>query len=224
MKLRIGTWNKEGRWSHDHHLLLQRQMCDVWLLTEAPERIEMQGYETNFSLAEFAQGVRWAAVAAIRSERPVQQPDPHPASAAVRWGGTTYISSVLPWNSSGSFWPWAGDTTAGKTEAALQELRSSLQSQHVVWGGDWNHALEGAHTGASRDGRHRIQAEIDRVNLQVPTKVLGHREPGLRSIDHIAVPASWSVAAAKRVRAYVGGKELSDHDAYVVDVAHLRTS
>ena len=35
--MRSGTWNLDGNWSPTHHVFMQNQMCDVWLLTEVPE-------------------------------------------------------------------------------------------------------------------------------------------------------------------------------------------
>jgi hypothetical protein len=87
----------------------------------------------------------------------------------------------------------------------------------VVWGGDWNHALEGTDHVGSRAGRDHIFGVLDDLGLQVPTAELeAHR--GERSIDHIAVPKEWVVLAAEQVAAAEDGKRLSDHDAYVVEL------
>ncbi len=89
--------------------------------------------------------------------------------------------------------------------------------QPVVWGGDWNHALEGPDHVGSKEGRERIFEVLDALGLQVPTADLdAHR--GERSIDHVAVPKEWVVVSAERVEAVADGKRLSDHDAYVVEI------
>jgi len=31
--MRIGTWNREGKWSDRHARFMHRQDCDVWSLT-----------------------------------------------------------------------------------------------------------------------------------------------------------------------------------------------
>jgi hypothetical protein len=49
----------------------------------------------------------------------------------------------------------------------------------------------------------------------VPTAELPHRLDGLLSIDHVAVPTTWTLRDVVRLDA----EGLSDHDAYVVDVA-----
>jgi hypothetical protein len=53
------------------------------------------------------------------------------------------------------------------------------------------------------------------LGLAVPTGDRPHRIEGVLSIDRIAVPATWAVASCRRVPA----DGLSDHDAYVVEVA-----
>ncbi|NYG54969.1 endonuclease/exonuclease/phosphatase family metal-dependent hydrolase [Nocardioides perillae] len=70
----------------------------------------------------------------------------------------------------------------------------------------------------SKASRSHLLAALERWDLIVPTAPLAHRIPGLLSIDHIAVPRAWPVAGAVRVVAEAGGRRLSDHDAYVVEV------
>ena len=47
--MRIGTWNLDDNWSLAHHVFLQNQMCDVWLLSEVPDNIWVQGYTRHLS-------------------------------------------------------------------------------------------------------------------------------------------------------------------------------
>jgi endonuclease/exonuclease/phosphatase family metal-dependent hydrolase len=84
----------------------------------------------------------------------------------------------------------------------------------LVWGGDWNHALSGDEWTGTKGGRAHVLAAVEQLGLQVPTAELPHRLDGLLSIDHIAVPKSWSVRGVARLDA----QGLSDHDCYVVDV------
>jgi hypothetical protein len=122
---------------------------------------------------------------------------------------------VLPWRSCGSGFPWQGERHADKTAnavAPIARLRSPL-----VWGGDWNHALEGSDHVGSKEGREHIFAVLDAQGLQVPTAELDAHK-GERSIDHVAVPKEWVVIGAEQVPAEADGKRLSDHDAYVVEV------
>ncbi|WP_457187138.1 endonuclease/exonuclease/phosphatase family protein [Nocardioides sp. P5_E3] len=213
--MRIGTWNLAGRWSDEHRRLMLDADCDVWLLTEVNERTSLPGYAVSPSLPPMAQRRRWAAVA---SRLPLtSSPDPHPASAAAQVGATTYVSSVLPWRSCGSRHPWVGASHADKTKHAVDDLVLRLRAaDSLVWGGDWNHALDGREYAGSQGGRREIARALDELGLVVPTAQLPHPIEGLLSIDHIAVPEG-TAATARRVAATDEGKRLSDHDAYVVD-------
>jgi endonuclease/exonuclease/phosphatase family metal-dependent hydrolase len=212
--VRIGTWNLAGRWSDDHLSLLLDADCDVWLLTEVNERTSLPGFAIHLSDVTMAARRRWAAVA---SRLPMaSSPDPHPASAAVQIGATTYVSSVLPWKGCASRPPWVGDRHADKTLNAVDDLLLRLRAApSLVWGGDWNHALTGREYAGSKAGRASITAALDELGLVVPTTELPHAIEGLLSIDHVAVPAGLA-ATARRVVAECDGKRLSDHDAYVV--------
>ncbi len=69
----------------------------------------------------------------------------------------------------------------------------------------------------SKTGRDVILRLLRERKLQVPTSVLG-AEGGYGSVDHIAVPEDWKVMSVERHVAAVGGRRLSDHDAYVVEI------
>lgn len=189
--------------------------CDVWLLTEVSERTSLPGYAVSPSQASMARHRRWAAVA---SRRPMaSSPDPHPASAQAQVGATTYVSSVLPWRACGSRHPWVGARHVDKTEHAVDDVLLRLHTANsLVWGGDWNHSLDGREYAGSQGGRREIARAVDELGLVVATAELPHPIEGLLSIDHIAVPTGVRTSAT-RIPAAHEGKRLSDHDAYVVD-------
>lgn len=187
--------------------------CDILLLTEVPEGIELLGMRLHSTSGAMAPRRRWAAVASRRGTQP--QEDPHGASAMVDIDGLRVCSSILPWRSCGVRSPWEGATTAEKTEAAVADIEASTP---MVWGGDWNHALSGREWSGSVRGRQAIQEAVARLGMQVPTAAAPHRINGLLSIDHIAVPASWSLVSVEHYPASAAGARISDHDAYVVDV------
>lgn len=216
-RVRIGTWNLAGRWSDDHAALLVEAACDVWLLTEVNHPTVLDGYALHASTAPMAANRHWAAVL---SRRPmVALADPHPASAAVLVGATTYVSSVLPWRGCGSVPPWVGESHAARTENALEELVGNLDgTRPLIWGGDWNHALGGSEQAGSKGGRRAVLKTLDTLGIVAPTATLPHVIDGLLSIDHVAVRIGLD-ATAWRIHAAHGGRRLSDHDAYVVDVA-----
>lgn len=214
--MRIGTWNIEGRRTSAQTSFLLELDCDVLLLTEVNDLLELPGYQLHRSAAEMAPKRRWAAVA---SRSPLtSQPDPHPASAMAVVDGMTFCSSILPWRGCGHRAPWIGARHADWTEACVNELVSGLPTEALVWGGDWNHALSEREWAGSIAGRRTILDAVEKLDLQVPTAALPHRIEGLLSIDHIALPADLPAAAAVAVIAETGGRRLSDHDAYVVEI------
>lgn len=211
--MRIATWNLEGRWTPSHHHFVESLVADVLLLTEVPDRVAIEGMRVHLTEGEMQRGRRWAAIAARTPIFPL--PDPHPATALADVDGMRVASSVLPWRSCGGELPWVGADQASRTTAAVTDIEAA---NPVIWGGDWNHELAGRIYAGSVDGRARILQALDILGLDVATAHAPHRLPGATSIDHVAVPAFWSVDSLERVSAVVGGMELSDHDAYVVDI------
>lgn len=98
--MRIGTWNLEGRWSEQHHVLITSLRCDLLLLTEMPSTVRLSGMTIHTTSTTMAPGRRWSAVAS----RDVLVPavDPHGATAQATVAGIVVCSSVLPWRSCGS--------------------------------------------------------------------------------------------------------------------------
>jgi hypothetical protein len=210
--VRIATWNLEGKWTPRHRLFLISLRADVLLLTEVLDGVQISGMAMHRTRGEMRPGLRWAAVAA---EIPLRGlPDPHGATALAEIDGLRVASSVLPWRTSGGAQPWSGQDTGARTVAAVAATEAA---RPVVGGGDWNHELAGPLHAGSASGRTRILAALDALGLETPTKRSPHRLPGATSIDHIAVPAFWTIATVERVSAIVDRVELSDHDAYVVD-------
>ena len=209
--MRIGTWNLEGRWSPDHERMLVERDCDLWLLTEVADGTRLQGYASVTTKAPMQPGKAWAAVL---SRRPIEAlPDPHPASAAGRVGDLLVCASVLPWRSSGGDAPWCGSTQGERTVNAVNDLKRIAKAP-VVWGGDFNHALQGPEVAGSRDGTARILELLQSCGSAARTVGLAHRLPGVLTIDHIAVPVAWGLESVSHHDA----RGLSDHDLYVVDV------
>lgn len=212
--MRIATWNLEGKWTPRHHWLIRSLRADLLLLTEVLDKVAIPGLNIHFTEGEMQPGRRWAAVVAEAPLRPL--PDPHGATALAEIDGLRVASSILPWRNSGGASPWAGQVQGSRTAAAVASIRRAAP---VVWGGDWNHELTGRLYAGSTDGRTSILGALDHLGLSAPTDASPHRLPGARTIDHVAVPAFWNVTAVEHVSAIVEGLELSDHDAYVVEVA-----
>jgi hypothetical protein len=212
--MRIGTWNLDARWDQRHEELVTEQACDIWLLTEIPDRASLAGFSGHMTRARMRREQRWAGVFA-RELFAVDEPDP--ATAAARVGDVTVWSSILPWPSCGPQAPWNGERHSDRVRSAVAHLLAHRPDGDLIWGGDWNHSLHGRVLG-SREGRESINRLADTLGLQVPSAALPHRVDGAFSIDHVALPTHWQVQSAERVEAADGGIRLSDHDMYVVDV------
>lgn len=217
--LRVGTWNLAGRWSTDHAAFLKAADCDVWLLTEVSESIQVRGSALHLSEESMSDGRRWAG---ILSTRPTAaEPDPHPASALALVNGVAFCSSILPWRSCGANHPWVGKGHGQKTAGAISDLLPALDKHdQLVWGGDWNHSMTGREYAGSIAGRASIQAAVDQLRLRVLTRELPHRLEGALSIDHLSVGPDFAVRTVEHLD--TGRANLSDHDAYVAEL-ELRT-
>ena len=222
-KVRVGTWNLDGKWSSSHQALLAGAQCDIWLLTEispkaCSSQARMGDYHCHFSKGVMARNQHWAAILSLKNICAL--PDPHAASAAARIDGITYCSSILPWAGSGSnpSSPWIGTSLEAMTRAAVTPIAEMLPVAKAVWGGDWNQNLFGGweYVG-SRGMRVAIESAVDSLKLRVATDKLPHQISGSHTIDHIAVPSQWVISKAERISA----TGLSDHDAYVID-AHIK--
>jgi hypothetical protein len=214
--VRIGTWNLAGRWSEQHLEVLLDQDCDVWLLTEVRSDVSLPGYHSHATLGTMATRRHWAGIFSRAELQPI--PDPHPASAAALAFGLYWCSSILPWRSCGSV-PWGEGTSNEKTSKALDQLLGSLPQSGLVWGGDWNHAMNGREYTGSVAGRTAIKAALVGLQLTLPTAQAPHRVADLLSIDHIAVPESATIHSTTRIVAQDhSANRLSDHDAYAIDV------
>jgi hypothetical protein len=216
--MRIGTWNMQGRSDSRQLEFMAREDCDVWLLTEVPDTFAMAPGTAMFSDA-MSPGRAWSAVWA--RDGLAGLPTIHEAAAFAAVGDVRVCSCVLPWRAARSTWPDEGADLASITRTAIGRLHDGLtqeSGQDVVWGGDWNCALEGTDHVGTPAGRAALRALMSTLDLKAPTSGLGHREQGMCSIDHIAVPNGWDVGTALRLIATADGKRLSDHDAYVIDL------
>lgn len=213
--MRIGTWNLEGKWSPEHHELLLNEGCHVWLLTEVPVKASILGMQAHRTAELMGPRKSWAAIFSTADATPA--PDPHRGTATAHIDGLRFMSSILPWRSCGTAWP--GSNLTDKMQTTLNALRVHIDAA-TVWGGDWNQALEGTEQVGTHGGRDQIVQLLHASRLSVPTRSLGSALVGQRSIDHIAVPIAWDVAAAYRIAAEADGRRLSDHDAYVIAIEH----
>jgi len=212
--MRIATWNMAASDGVASREFLSSLECAVLLLTEVPRELELANYALTFSQGDMAQGQAFAAVAT--RDQPTSRVHPHRASVCAQVGGAMYLASVLPWRSAKVADGFPGGNQGERTREAVETLTDDWPPGPVVWGGDWNHELSGRLGAGSTAGRAAILKAVRGRNLQVPTSVLG-AAAGDGSVNHVALPADWTVMSVTRYVAESVGKRLSDHDAYVVD-------
>jgi Endonuclease/Exonuclease/phosphatase family len=215
-RMRIGTWNLDGKWSDRHADFLRRHDCDVWLLTEVRADVQLDRYERAVTKLPMTPDRHWSAI--LSRIGLAEQKAPHPTTARAIVGDTTYWCSVLPWRTCGEQTPWVGSTHADKVAALLSDLELARPDGRLVWGGDWNQALTGRDYAGSTDGRRHLLATVDSFKLHVPTAGLRHQLPGHASIDHIALPQGDLATRITWLAANDQRGSLSDHDAYIVDI------
>ena len=192
----IATWNLAARASDAHEAYLASLQADVLLLTEVLPSVGADAV----SRGVMTPGPRFAALRGVAADDSGVD-----FTARGAKDGVTYLSSVLPWRS-------MGGPQAERTQEWVDTLDAIWPDGPVVWGGDWNHEMHGRMWVGCREGRDAINALLQRRGLTCHTAKLQTRQ-GARSIDHIALPSTWTVSRVE-IREAVG---LSDHDAVIVE-------
>lgn len=180
--------------------------------------LALDGYALTPPGAVMSRGQLYAAVASrLDTVGPLRAvAAPHAATTAAAINGTTYVSTVLPWTSARGE-PWRGSSFTERTVGCLNDLRPFLRAQpRLVWGGDWNHTLEGSLHGQTRGGRTTLEDMLTELGLVAPTRSQPRGLHPMRSIDHVAVRGP--VVGVEHHSAVVDGRRVSDHDLYVVTV------
>jgi hypothetical protein len=127
--MRIGTWNLQGRWDQRHLEQISAMRCEILLLTEVSERVELPGMRLHLGDSLIAPHRRWAAVASSNPLRALT--DPHGASAMAEIDGLRVCSSILPWRGCGAGPPWTGTTTAAKTQSAITSIEAAAPQTSI---------------------------------------------------------------------------------------------
>lgn len=201
--------------------LLDARGADLWFLTEVPEGRRHDGrYEVRSSLRTGGGGrMSWCAVSTTSPLEPLPSPSEALALAVEPELDLLLACSVMPWRGARHY--YHGDAAAPFAERFrdnlaehLAAIRSAAGRRKVIWGGDFNQALEGPERVGSQQGRQDLLAALAELGLQAPTAGCPSQSRGCRSIDHVFVPADWSAQAA--VVEPGDGRPLSDHELYVV--------
>lgn len=207
---------------------MQDIASDLWLLTEVHLDVALDGQVIHHSTPRAIKPKqRWSGVSSLWPVTPLESTHEGLALARVvsPQGPILVACSVMPWRGATTSWP--GDPTAKhgvRFADALDAHRRAIQraregSEALIWGGDFKRALQGGETAGSLAGRAlRLQA-FGGVELQPATGHLDHRIASIKTIDHIAVPASWRSHITMRLPLSIEGRPLSDHARYVVDAS-----
>lgn len=167
----------------------------------------LSGFQSHLTSRRMGDSKRWSGVFSRGDLRPL--PDPHAASAAAFGMGMQCCTSILPWRSCGTT-PWGGGTSAEKTIRAVDQLMNALPLDNLVWGGDWNDAMQGREYVGTMEGRAAIKAALTGRRLKLATEDSPHRISGLAAIDHtpsLTPPRSWvRNALLPRIHAAIGSQ------------------
>ena len=217
--IRIGTWNL-GHERNASPMVLKRQLdfmealrCDLWLLTEVPYTFRTVMGPAHTALSGDMDRTH-KAYAAVWARDGIEQELPriHEAAAFARVGGRRICSCLLPSPETPvALWPDTNWDRTALLQTAVERLAGGLAggSEELVWGGDWSHPMNGAHGDAAAADRRMLEATVAGLGLQVASA---------SGVEHVAVPAGWTITSGARLDASDGDGRMSEHDAYVVEV------
>jgi endonuclease/exonuclease/phosphatase family metal-dependent hydrolase len=156
-----------------------------------------------------------------------------PESAPAR--SVLVACSVLPWKGAGKWWPglperYLNDQQEFVLEHHLHRIAEARDGDEpILWGGDFNQELvdlqperkaAGYRLAGTVAGIDRLRAAFERLGLRPLTKNSEHLDPDAPTIDHLAVSEPLARGAAEVYRpSYEHGTLMSDHAAYVADIA-----
>jgi hypothetical protein len=228
MRLRLGTWNlerSEPRWRLQRQATHISNEADLWLLTHVPSYLHVDTEKPSFSgLRPGETNQCWAA---ITFKWPMQYvPSRHPSLVMARishpGGDFLAASSVFPWRTAMS-WPFGEGVSfprrcAQTLAAHAKEIGRASAGLSIVWGGNFNQALTGRERVGSDVGRGALLEAFETLGLRAVTGEANGQDPRQRSIDHIAIPSTWSSRVVRVQRPKSDNRLLSNHPAYVVSV------
>jgi hypothetical protein len=137
--------------------------------------------------------------------------------------------SILPWNAARSQAPDVYGTEkrtfAQVFDQALRQqvediksLQNDFGRDNVFWAGDFNHPLVGPLQGFSLHARVAISNALAEIGMVAINQDLDHAKPGAHAIDLLCGPVDLDYGQAVTLMPAHGGRPLSDHRAYFVDV------
>jgi hypothetical protein len=239
--VRIGTWNLDrcpsstSEKGQEVAARLDELKVDLWLLTEVHRDWDPRG--GTFAVSP-PRGFdpdapkRWAGVETSLPLTAIPSQGEHPGEeglvlARVEVDGRDVLvaCSVLPWKDPGELWPGLPDGHQfTQFDSVLQHHVERIRAERregepLVWGGDFNQALQRPVDGGTVKGMTALQSAFESLGLVALTVDAEHRKGHMRSIDHLAVSEHFTAGPAEIHRlTWSHGRNLSDHAAYTADV------
>lgn len=237
--MRIGTWNVEYAKGETKNTRrrerLLRMNCDVWVLTETHDDLDLrgEGYQSVSTIprATGRAGGHWTTIwSRLPLVKTVDVTNEHRTVAAVLRapiGELVVFGTVLPWHSDKGDNENARNWEEFYRVVPLQglewvRLRAAHPDAYLCVAGDLNMNLGGPHYYGTKPGRAMLEEALRAAGLTCltrteRTKALLRHGP----IDHICL-SSRLVSGSELVEAWEGttedGVRLSDHSGLVVTV------
>lgn len=238
--MRIAVWNMErggrgARGVEQQLQLLGATDFDVAIVTEPPATCSGTGDGTVASpaLREGRSALQaWVAVIGdgVESLHPALPYERLAVAAQVRMADQPVIvyGSVLPWRAAPLHVPdlaLPGESAGAmfarflaRQVADIEQLQRTYPEAAVLWAGDFNQSLEGPNLVGSAQGRALLEAALGHLGLVAWNRAAGHAKDGLCAIDLVCGPRACTLRSVDRFEPELGGRRLSDHAGYVVDV------
>lgn len=238
--MRVAVWNMErggpgGSVAERQLQLLDGMDFDLAVVTEPPAACSMtcDGVVAAPALRIGHAGPEaWVSVMGTDVQPvPPCPPFERLAVAARAYVGTQLVivyGSVLPWRSAPTHVPslaLPGESAAAMFERFLEDqvadvnrLRTAYPTAVVLWAGDFNQSLEGPNLVGSARGRALLEQALEHLGLVAWNRDAGHAKEGLSAIDLVCGPRECACITVEQIAPELGGRQLSDHAGYVVDV------
>ncbi len=238
--MRIGTWNLDrcpsstSEKGQEVAARLDELKADLWLLTEVHRDWDPRGGTFAVSRPRSFDPdapKRWAGVETSLPLTTLPSQGEHPGEeglvlARVQVDGRDVLvaCSVLPWRGAEQYWYGLPDGQIAQFHSVLQHHVERIRTERredepLVWGGDFNQALQRPVDGGTVKGMTALQSALESLGLVALTVDAEHRRGHMRSIDHLAVSEHFTAGPAEIHRlTWSHGRNLSDHAAYTADV------
>jgi hypothetical protein len=237
--VRIATWNLErgkrgARRSGAYDDQLHALQADVVVVTE-PGPGFADRHPGAVTAPPLRQGSKkpevWVAILGD-ALKPVAMEIPYKhlavAATTILDGRDVVVyGSVLPWLSAraqasdvygSTFRPFLEVFTSalGQQVEDMRRLRAAHPGHALLWAGDFNHPLVAPHV--HDEASAMLESALRGMGLRAYNASEPHREPGWHALDLICGPLDATCRATTSSYPVHGGKPLSDHRAYVVEL------